>query len=462
MKTDIDRKIIFNCMIILSIEIVIVLLAYINLLLVIVPLVLVSGIILFYYTFIESTFFWICMMIVGTALDESGQIIGGLTVFHIAYACGLLVFILNVLYTHKIEVIFNTPINKYIFIYIGFTSFSLMYTPNFESAISFICITFALFVFYLLIINSINNSYHYKILVTIALLMNLIITIVIFNQLFNFDPRFIINATENTKGEKILRASGTFHDPNVAATFLMFGIIMSLSLILYGKIKLKEKIVYIVLSIISFMGMLATFSRTGWISLFIGIIVLLFFNKNRKKLFIYFLFMIIVVIIGLIFTSYGDFIFIRITSIFDFLGDPSIRSRIFMGLSGLEMYLDNPIFGIGYRGFPKLYNFYIHPMAPPTLLYVNESHTLIVTLISELGLFGVGIVFFWFKKVIKDNLLFISNENDYLEKAILIGTFANFISLNINFFFYGSLFPHYNLLWLIFALVYKKRNIVIK
>jgi O-antigen ligase len=393
-------------------------------------------------------------MSLASGFDQAGRVIGGITIFHISWFLSMTAMVIHIVYNRGYKLTISTPINKYVFAYIGFSLFSLTYSPNVESGLVYLATTLALFLFYIFIVNFAWHENHYKTVIYALLMANLLISLLAFYQLLNFDPWNIINVTQSASGEKISRSTGTFHDPNVAATYLMIGIIFGMSLVLYSKTSFINKIFLIGLSMISFGGILATFSRTGWLALASGMFVLLLFQKNKKN--ILFVLISVLAIFGaiILFTRYGEFISERIFSIFDIMGDVSISTRIYMGISGLWMFLDNPVLGIGYRGFPVLYDFYIHPLAPQVLLYVKESHTLVITLLAETGLIGVTIVFLWFKRVIKDNWNLLKKFDDGVTRAVLIGCFANFIALNTNFFFYGSLFPHFDLIWLVLGFIY--------
>jgi O-antigen ligase len=409
---------------------------------------------LLYFLFMKELFIWIVIMSVASGFDQAGRVIGGITIFHISWFLSMTAMVVYIMHNRGFRLNFATPINKYVFGYIGFSLFSLTYSPNIESGLLYLATTLALFLFFIFVVNFARHESHYKFIIYAMLMANLFISLLAFYQLLNFDPWNIINVTQSASGEKISRSTGTFHDPNVAATYLMIGIIFGMSLLLYSKTSLINKILIIGFSLISFGGMLATFSRTGWLALAAGIFVLLLFQKNKKNIFIVLVSGLAIFASIILFTKYGEFISERIFSIFDVMGDVSIRTRIYMGISGLWMFFDNPVLGIGYRGFPVLYDFYIHPLAPQVLLYMKESHTLVITLLAETGLIGVTIVFLWFKRVFKDNWQLLKKFDDGIMRAVLIGCFANFVALNTNFFFYGSLFPHFDLIWLVLGFIY--------
>ena len=428
----------------------------------ILPIIVIFGIvgfILFYFFFIKYPFIWICFMIIGTGLGDYGAIGGGITIFHISWFLGIVSITFQYLYIHTKKITIYSPINIYIFLYLGVSAISLIYSPNTESGVLYLAVTFALFIFYLLIINLLREKKHYKFLVYSIIISNIIIALFTFYQIFFQNVLFFgRQAVESSTGDKIWRASGTYNDPNVTASFLFVGIILTVAVVFYSKEKFFSKTLIVLGTLIPIAGIIATFSRSGWISLVVGLFTLLFFQKSKIKILYSLVFFVCLFLILIILTPYGEFITARFVSIFDIMKDPSIHVRLQLGLSGLDMFLQDPIFGLGYRSFPIYYDYFRQSQIPQIALNVKESHTLFITLLAETGIIGLTVVFLWFRRFFIDNFKLIKQVNDHFLRSIVIGCFSVFVSLNICFLFYGNLFPHFNLLWLIFGLVYSIKS----
>lgn len=415
----------------------------------------VLGLILWFLFFIKYPFVWICFMIIATGIGDVGVIYAGVTIFHLTWFLGILSLVLHYLYVHNKKFYFYTPINVFVFLYVIFSAISLIYSPNIESAVIYLAVTIALFIFYLMVVNLLDNKKHYRFIIFSLIISNIIISLFTVYQLsvqntFYFGRQ----AVESISGDKIWRASGTYNDPNVAASFLAVGIIMTISVIIYSKEKKYYKILYLFATIIALVGIAITFSRSGWVTLATGVITLVFFQKIKKKIVLWITSIVIALVLVIIFVPFGGFIVARAFSIFDIIKDPSIHIRILLALSGIDMFLQSPIIGLGYRSFPILYDYFRQPLIPYGLLYIKESHTLIVTLLAELGIVGFSIVLMWFRRFFIDCFRLINEQNDSFIKSIVIGCFAVFVSLNFCFLFYGNLFPHFNFIWLIFGIVY--------
>lgn len=408
-----------------------------------------------YFLLLKGPYTWIIIMIVASGLDSWGRIGAGITVFHIAF--GFLIFTSVTYYLQNPlhEFILWTPINKYIYLFFGITTFSLIYSPNFEVAITSLATSIALFFAFIVIVNFLKEENQFKKIILSFSILNIPISILAIYQLLFQNVLYFGTSTVATEsGEKVWRASATFEDPNVAATFLLVGAILSFALLLFGKLRMRENTLLLISIILSLIGIFATFSRSGLLSAAIGLVIAMLFLNNKKAIFMS-IFVGILIVIGFIYlTPYGEFLTSRSLSIFNIVDDPSIRVRISMAISGIWMFIDNPFLGIGFRGFPIYYDIYIHPDAPQILLYVKESHTLWTTLLAELGLLGVGIVSFWFWRVASSLKQQLNTHQSSIMKSVTIGSIALFIALNVNFLFYGNMFPHFNLLWILFGIIY--------
>lgn len=115
----------------------------------------VIGFGLFYILFLRSPFIWICLLIFASSLETYGRIGGGITLFHVVYLVSFLAFLSYLLFTQSIgNLKLRSPINKLVLLYLLISFISLSYSPNLESGIQNLAATFALFLFFLMIINS--------------------------------------------------------------------------------------------------------------------------------------------------------------------------------------------------------------------------------------------------------------------------------------------------------------------
>jgi putative inorganic carbon (hco3(-)) transporter len=448
-----EKKWSANLIILLFIEIIAALLYWLNKEFLLISFVLIIFSYLFIYTLLNKPMLWIILIIFTSFLDNWGNIGGGITTFHIVWFLSFFIGFIYYLFNHNLEIHIVLPFAKFYVLYIFLALFSLIYSPNFESGISYISTTIALYLLCIWIITFLKNEKDFSITIFSLLICNSLLTLLIIYQILTFDPWHIVDVALSASGEKILRAAGTFTDPNVAAAHLVVGVLYGISFILYAKPKKIFQFLIALTVLISLVGIVLTFSRTIWISILFGLLTILFY-QTRKNIIIILSTFSLFLIIFILLTPYGSFITERVYSMFDLMGDVSIRTRLGLIKSGIKMFIDHPIFGVGYRGFPFYYNFYVDPIAPQILLYVKESHTLIITLLAELGIAGVLIVLLWFRRVIVDIVVLIKKSKNSVYSALLIGSLANIVTFIVYSFFYGNIFPHFNFLWLIFGIIY--------
>lgn len=452
----------YNLLIVLLIELAIIAVYLYNPIFTIIFVIPIIAAVFFYFGILKNPAFFIGLMIFGTGLDQLGRVFGPITVYHIGWSLLLLSTLMYILFNDDIKFTISTPINKYVYAYLGISSFTLIYTYNFVSGLMQILITAALFFSFLIGVVFVNKKSHFVAIIISMILANIFNSgLIIYQMVFQNVKYFGRHAVESSTGEKVWRVSGAFDDPNVGAAFISIGVIYFLAIIIYSNYNKLIKVSLVPVILLSVIGIGLTFSRTIWMSLIISLLFLLWLNKNKKYL-IGFSSILFLGILGVIlFTSLGTFVLERFSSIFDIMKDISTRSRVAMAISGFEMFLDNPLLGKGIRSFPILYDFYLDPLIPPQLLYVKESHTMIIVLLAELGIFGLAIVFFWFKRVFHDAIKSYQSIDDPFLKSIAAGNLTVFFSLNIDFLFYGNLFPEFNLIWINLALIYAlKKNFI--
>ncbi len=178
------------------------------------------------------------------------------------------------------------------------------------------------------------------------------------------------------------RVNGTFMDPNIFARYLDISILGTLTLLL-GKLRPWRWWIGAGL-VLQAAALGVTFSRTGWIILALGLIVLLIIHFRHKMTYL----------LG------GFFVFIIAGAGLSFI--PAIHQRLetFSGLftilgqripliqGGWAMFQDHPLTGIGLGCFQwAMENPYSSMLA--SWSYVTRSHTTLITVGAEMGIWGI-------------------------------------------------------------------------
>jgi len=140
----------------------------------------------------------------------------------------------------------------------------------------------------------------------------------------------------------LLRVYGTMPHANILATFLVIAFLSFIYLFLK-----KKNIYYLIPASTLVIGIILTFSRSGFFIFFLGILAtffILFLNRNfKKEIFIFAVFLIILFLI--LFLEFKDLIFARFYVSFN---EPSFVHRAYYNLIGIELFKKYPILGVGF------------------------------------------------------------------------------------------------------------------
>lgn len=185
-----------------------------------------------------------------------------------------------------------------------------------------------------------------------------------------------------SEGSVLNRPKAFFSDPNYLATFLSVGIVAAVGMAVHAK-RLRLIGAWLAAASISSVGLLLTYSRTGWVGALIGVgVVVLFAPKRRRRYLL--IGATVLVVLASVFAS-GS-VLSRIQSITDVDSDSSVRTRYLMIGSTQEMIEDNWVFGTGLGAFDKAYPRY---RAFGAKTDITKPHQLPMVLWAEMGLPGL-------------------------------------------------------------------------
>jgi O-antigen ligase len=224
------------------------------------------------------------------------------------------------------------------------------------------------------------------------------------------------------------RLASTFLDPNFLGAYLN----ISIFLLLWRHIKKGLKVFEYVLLAFIFIGVILTFSRSAWLMLGVG--VLLFGILKRPWW----------VVIGVVLAFLAYFAVPRVQTRISGVTDPSdsAQFRLISWENALDVFLDNPVIGVGYNTYRYVQKEYGY-LTPDTV----ESHSgagadsSLLYLLATTGI--VGGLFFSL------GLYFLTRNNNSLFYFALI------ISLVFESTFINSIFYPQILFWIInFGFIY--------
>ncbi|MFC1650089.1 O-antigen ligase family protein [Candidatus Latescibacterota bacterium] len=377
-----------------------------------------------------------------------------LTYFHIAALVTLMSVFANFLLKRK-KTIPSCSLWPPVIVLLSLMAFSLIYTPlfvdgfmDFSRLIILCIITFSM-------IMIIDSKWKVKFVMMSYVIIPICVSLATVYDILTggefYKSQVLKVATE--LGIHVYRSTGTFHNPNDLATFLMVGIIVSFGLLFIKKMNIFIRTFLIVCILISSAGLIATFSRGGWLSTFAGCFFLILIHRKWSYMGLFFgIFGLMFLIMSIKFPEIVLSAFGRFATIFDPSNEASSSSRISLMKTGISMWKDNPIFGVGSAGYSYYAIDYMDPNMPRGEVDVILPHTLQIKILAEEGLAGLTAATWFFFTVLFDGLRVIKTiKDDFLRNSQIILT-SLFVAFIVCFTFNSDM--HHNIFWITIGVMY--------
>ena len=232
---------------------------------------------------------------------------------------------------------------------------------------------------------------------------------------------------------------GFLGDENDLALTLVMVIPLSAVMYFHKGVSIKQKFFYVVISILCVIGVISSMSRGGFVGL--ASIAILFWWFSHHKIKRLFQVISLVILFGypvhqLVPDSYKA----EVSSISD-TSDKTRNSRFFYWGLGWQMFLDNPILGVGAMNYGwnvAEYQMNLEDFDPDErrLLGGRAAHSLYFTLISELGAMGAIIYVLIVIGVLKrlNRIVELGKQSEYfynvalMARGLKVSLFAFFIT----------------------------------
>lgn len=183
-------------------------------------------------------------------------------------------------------------------------------------------------------------------------------------------------------GAVLVRPAGLFSDPNYLGTFASIAILAALAKALHAR-RVRGALPWLLGAAVCSAGLLVTYSRTAWVGVAAGLVVLLLSAPKRR---IPALVAMTGIAVVLILVAAPAQVVSRFESITDFRGDGSIATRYLMVGSTVHMIEDRWALGTGLGAYDAAY--------PPYRLAgsnkdIFEPHELPLAMWAEMGIPGL-------------------------------------------------------------------------
>lgn len=231
------------------------------------------------------------------------------------------------------------------------------------------------------------------------------------------------------------RMNATFGDPNIFARFLAITTGTSIMLLEVAKRRVER---YIMLAsvLVGAVAVVFTYSRAGWLVFALTVLLSVLLTKHRRNALI--AVALLVCIITLVAIS-NRTVFRRTQDILSLVNSSSAPNaavpgpknasfglldripldveRHYLIAAGIKMFIDHPVFGVGFGQFQShiqgRYRYFLQPGYPDRL-----SHTALVTVLAELGLVGLALLLSWLFWLFRE--IFEANRITVGDKAFLL------------------------------------------
>ncbi len=399
------------------------------------------------------------LMLVATGMDYLGRIgekqyLFTLTYFHIVLIVTLLSVFLHTFLRQR-KKIPSCSLWMPFFAFLVVMAVSVIYTPMFREGFMEVVRLFVLGMLGFAIIICVDSKLRVQIVTWSFIIIPTAVSIRTIYEIATegefYKAQVIQMATQ--MGISVYRSTGTFLNPNELAIFIMVGVMAGFALLFLKNLKLLFKLFIGLCVGIVGIALVATFSRGGWLATLSGIFIIILLQRRWSYFFMFAGLGVMVLVVlsvthpEIILSSLDRFV-----SIFDPMSEASSSSRLSLAKSGIWMWQDNPLFGVGAGGYEYYIYDYKDPYMPQELTYIVLPHTIQIKILAEEGLIGLVVATWFFFTVLFEGIHSLKTIDDDFLKSAQIGFVGMFVAFMIAFSVNSDMFN--NICWINIGMIY--------
>ncbi|ERI09582.1 O-antigen ligase family protein [Aneurinibacillus aneurinilyticus] len=322
----------------------------------------------------------------------------------------ILLFVLVLFVTaqnyEKLKANLKNHLNLAVFLFLAILLVTALTSVNvIESLKQFMLYYFISFLLYLLLVMKLDTRETlYRFIVCLVLSASLVSLYGVYQYFtLQYTSAAWVDASQNPELKK--RIFATFENPNLFVQYLIMILPLNFALIFYSKSLGNRALFMLQFALIS-LAVVLTFSRSGWVALFLGLLVLATMISRR------------LLVVGLIAAAVSvnflpDTIMTRILSIFSPQTDSSSAYRLEMWPSAFAMIRDFWPTGIGsdLTTFKKVYTDYMMPG-----VRINHFHNIYLMNFVTGGILAILLLLYMFYQSLRTAIvsLFMNDSKDRL------------------------------------------------
>ena len=318
---------------------------------------------------------------------------------------------------------------KWYALFLGLIFLSCIYTPERQQAV-FYAIRFSVLLgMTYFIYNIIQETEHLKIGVYAFIGSGVIVALINLYQIYTNPEILAFNYLK--QGVRIIRSTGAENDPNVFASNFFTPILICVAWI--GTTTKKWfRLVLFGFAGVMLASVLLSYSRSAWVSLFVGILTIQLFQRKNPILLYIAIVLFVVFLISPTVQNLVLSLWDRIVGLFVGGGDDSTKFRVVLAMGALTMIADSYLLGVGFQGFSTYFQ-YLYP--PQETQWIFEPHNDFYMVFAELGLLGfllfVVIMYLIYRQALESMQWFRRIHQNAWIQAVGLGFLASFVSYMI-------------------------------
>ncbi len=304
-----------------------------------------------------------------------------------------------------------TPLDKFFLAYIVAEGISTIFAYNREQSVLYMYRRVTLLPIMYILLANINSRR------TLKIVFGTLVLSMVFVSLWSLRD-VILHFSEYLQFGRRLRE---FQMYMTAGGMMMFGMLLVLPFVVHPKTPSKLRWFAVLALIPIGTNLLFTFTRSSWLGFLAGAIVIGAFRA--KKIFLP-LFLLVVAVVMFASPEMQE----RMSSIFNPYHEHNIE-RLRMWQTGINIFKDHPIIGIGDIGIEQVWPMY----APPEWKPEGHLHNNLITLLVTVGLLGTAAVAAIFVKLwLVIQKIERQCQADWLYGSIALGALAAMAGFHIN------------------------------
>lgn len=358
------------------------------------------------------------------------------SIFQLTVIIGIVIFVFRKIADRDVSFKFYGLEVEYL-LFLAIIFFSLLYSPERAEGLFYTTRYIVLIGLTYVIYNSVDTVKELRIIC--YAIIGIAIIVALQNAIEALINPEIAAFNYLNEGKKIVRARGAESDPNIFASNFILPIMLLVAFMGEAKSFMK-RITLFAFSAIIIGSVLLTYSRSSWVAIFIGAMIVMIYQKKYTFLIYSTVGMIIVFIASEGVRNIAFGVGERVVDIFAGSSDDSSRFRLILLETSILIWLDSYTFGVGYQGFSTAFKEYYSPYEVGG---VYEPHNEFYAVLAELGLIGFIVFIFLIWKIFKTGWNTIKQyEVEEKNTSVALALFASFSGYVVFFQFLGGMQLH--------------------